>query len=312
MKALKIIALTIVFILFLLAGTSFLLAKSADKTFLNPEYYENLMDKTDVVSIVTRQVSRGIESGKQAEMPQEEKIKMQKIINNSISEEWAEKELQKSIADFLAYLKGEQENLTAVINLESRKELIRSNIENKFKEQMEERSVPSADFSSSPQAQAQKDRELDKIMSQVPNKIALVDLIEQSPNTQQFKESVAKFQNIYSYFNIVSYSALALLALLMIVLAGIASGLKWTGAGMLASGVLAIVISFVLDILLPLIMANLDPNLKASNFQLFIKSFTSKIYTLSLIYSAIGLIALVAGIVVSKTVKKGNREPKEV
>ncbi|MDZ7611734.1 MAG: hypothetical protein U5L10_03140 [Candidatus Moranbacteria bacterium] len=303
MKALKILLLVLLFSFFAVAGSVFILAKSLDKTVLEKDFYEDIMQETNIVELLTRQVYSAIESRSGSASPEQmQKAKIiQDAVRRAITEEWAEKNLLIAIEDFLAYLKGEQEELTAVISLEGRKTIIKENIREELKNQMNNQADSGAiSPSARSQAQGQVDRELDKMLNQIPDKIALADLINQSPESEQIKDNISQFQNVYSYFNAVSYTTLIILALLMFIPAGIAGGLKWTGSGMLLSGAIASIVSLALSLMLPIIISNSAQAVNASAVEIFTKPLAGKIYLLSLVYAAIGIILIIAGVVCKK------------
>ena len=318
MKTFKVLSLAVLLAIFIVVSGIFILTQGVQKTLLQPSFYENVVEETETAPILMDSLVKGVEnqapSGSEnlsAEQQQKIQDTVKQSLSEALDEEWADKTAIKIIKDVLAYLKGEQDGLTAVIDLKERKNIIRNNLEqtveeelkNEIPEQYQERMTPQM----KDRIQSQKDAITGDMLSNIPDKISLAESLEKHPESEQIKSSVASFQKVYNYLNPVLYVILGILIILMLALAGILSGLKWIGSGMIAAGVILFGGLFGLkqSLLVTLKSGVSDMAITMEKLKLLTDPFFNTLNTIIGIYAGIGLALLLIGIFVKKY-KKGS------
>jgi hypothetical protein len=226
------------------------------------------------------------------------------------------------IEDVLAYVKGEKEQLTAVIDLEERKELFIENVgeqasqesrklyeENK---QLEQALEDQQGIKIRNQLQEQAEKEIgEEFLEEIPDQIILAEVLEEQENSEKIKNDIAKFQQAYKYFDIVFYAAFILLAGLIIAMTGISRGLKWVGASAACSGLVVLLASFVLRQVSPLLISNPSLSSEVISAETLVNPFLSMVYPLSLIFIGVGVLFFIAGIISSRFLKPRNKNALE-
>lgn len=324
MKILKTLALVVLFIIFVVAGGIFLLGKGIEATLLQTSFYEKIVREAEVAPVLTDAILEGIEdqAGSEFEqLPAENREEMQRILEDSFSraltEEWAEETLLMVIDDVLSYVKGEQDELTAVIDLSERKAIIQENIqaetqaevEAEVERQIQQREIPAGmEDRARSQLEAEISPRIDTavsgMMNNIPDAISLAQLLEAKGNSQEIKAAVNRFQQTYGYFDVISYAVLIVLAGLMLVLAGFFGGLKWVGTGMIVTGLLRFGTLFGAEQSLPAIINNAAPGLKTEKLNILIDPLFTQMYNITWIYAGIGLLLLLVGIIGKKSLKQ--------
>ncbi|MFO7807693.1 MAG: hypothetical protein R6V40_04730 [Candidatus Moraniibacteriota bacterium] len=313
MNAFKILMLVISAIFFVVAGSIFILGKGVDKTLLQTSFYEEVIEELNVSSVVKKGILSGIrqqitkmedssgfsmnQTPEQREMEEQEKemlLAVESATSQAFSEEWIEKTSITVIDDVLTYLKGEQDELNAVVNLKERKEVVRKELKKhidgsiEIPKELEDQLTPMMKN----QLEAEKNSATERILSNFPEKIVLANSLENHPESREIKNYVNMFQSGYKYFDAASYAILFILAILMILLAGVSGGLKWIGVGMFASGALTTILLLGVDQLLPFLIKGVNENLPWERLSVVTDLFVDKIYIFALIYAGVGLIVL--------------------
>ncbi|HMB65237.1 MAG TPA: hypothetical protein VKO42_00020 [Patescibacteria group bacterium] len=318
MKTLKTLSLVILLVLFIMASGIFILAKGAQKTILQPSFYEHVVEETETAPILMETFIKNVESQAPSgsENLSEEQLQgikntAQESFSRALSEEWADKTAIKIIEDALAYLKGEQDGLTAVIDLKERKNIIRNNLEQTVEEELKNEIPEQYQGRITPQMknwiQSEKEAIMSNMLSNIPDQISLAESLEKHPESEQIKKSVASFQKVYNYLNAVLYATLGVLIILMLVVAGFWGGLKWIGSGMIVAGVMLFGGLFGLkqSLLVTLKSGVSDMAITLEKLNLLTKPFFNTLNTIIGIYAGIGLVLLLIGIFVKKY-KKGS------
>lgn len=317
MKVLKTFILVLLFIVFVVAGGIFTLSKGIDKTFLDISFYEEVVEETEIASTLMSRLVGGIEEQAGSELqklPAENRQQVKNILESSFSsaldEEWAEETLLVAVDDVLSYLKGEQEGLTAVIDLTEEKRVIQNNIQTEVEKsiqmEVEQQIQQRSDIPPGMEDQVRSRLESEiaprtntavtGMMTGVPDRISLAQLLENLENSEEIKAAVATFQQVYSYFDLILYSTLIIFAILMLALAGFFGGLKWVGTGMIVSGGFLFLFLLALKPSLPVLLNNFNVPIDKQILDPVIHPLFFEMYTITLTYAGVGLLLLLIGI----------------
>jgi hypothetical protein len=324
METFKTIGLVLLFIIFFITGGIFLLVKGVENTFLQASFYEKAVDEAEISPLLVNELLDGVEQraaprleGLPGDSGQVLRNSLREAFSESLDEEWAEETFLTVVEDGLAYVKGEQEKLTAVIDLEEKKNMIEDSIENQIKtevnaeieEQVRQRDVPpgSEDRVKS-QVASQINSEINiavtRVMNETPDQVVLADVFARHPNSEQIKAGVLEFQELRDRFNTYSYPVLVALALLIFILAGILSGLKWIGIAMIFSAVAVLVFLFGLERAVPAFLNDIGLEKSYKEVSMLLDPFTVRMKNMAMYYSLAGLIALLLGFFIKKPGKK--------
>lgn len=305
MSIFKNIILGLLLLIFAVLGSVFIVGKGLEQTALQTSFYKNVIQETNISSQVLEGIVSGIQSQTLSGIEQLSEEQRQSIresvevsFSRAFNKEWMEETTLTIIDDALSYLKGEQDQLTAVIDLEDRKQIIIEELEKEIEKsiQIPERATPGI----RQQVEAQKSSIKNQLLENFPDKIAMADLLEKNPQSAQIKTAVEAFQWGYSYFNPVFYAALIVLAIIMLVIAGIKSGLKWVGAGMIISGVVVAGGLLGGEQFLSSWMERTIQGLTWEKISPITIPIFNKIYVLASIYAVIGVLLLAANIFIKK------------
>jgi hypothetical protein len=330
MNALKITGLILLFLAFFVAGGIFIFGKGVQETFLQTSFYEEVVDQADISPLLINELLGGVE---QRAAPRLERLpgnsdqvlrgSLRSSFSEALNEEWAEETVLTTVEDGLSYLKGEQEELTAVIDLEERKDIIKSNIEERVEEgidteveeQMQEREdVPAgAEEQVRRQIESEINSEMDtaiiRVMNETPDKVALADILERHPNAEEIKTGIGEFQRIRDFFNTYSYPILIALILLIFLLAGILDGLKWAGTAMIVSGGFLMAFLFGIEKAMLTFLNDIGLGVGVEEMKILTEPFFAEMKSIILYYMSAGIIALMAGLFIKKRGgKKGAEE----
>ncbi len=321
MKILKNLGLSILLILFVLTGSIFILGQGIQNTLLKISFYKKAIEKIEISPILIDTALLELEEQLTIDSEQitsqakrEVRQSLRSVLAETLDEEWTKENIVLVIDDFLSYLKGEQDNLTAVIDLEERKEILNTNLDNEIQTSIEaevDRQVrarsdipPGAEQKVRSQIKQKVENELSGVVgnfvNEIPNKIAVANLLQSSSNYKDIKIAVSNFQKYYNLFNVYSYLVLAVLIILILVLAGVFGSLKWLGSGMIVSGVLTSVILLGTKMFFPLLIDSLGSAYGLDKLSLLIDPFYFKMFIYTFIYAGLGVLLLILGFVLKR------------
>lgn len=306
-------------ILFVFGGLVFLLGKGMEKTVLEKSFYEDIVEETDLSPILVDGFVNGMEQqwdSSTVDLPAEEQERIAGILEDSVSEavseEWTEETAILVIGDFLSYFKGEQEELTAVVDLRERKEIIKNNLETEFGEvvdaeidrQIQERDIP-ASMEDQVRSQVRSEIEsnmgmTDSLLENIPDEVAVAETLKAQNNLEPIEEARAEFQQSYSFFTGYFHWILILLAIVILAVAGVGRGLQWIGIGMLVSGASLFLFLLVLKNSFASAIKDLNMGLEIDKFNVFLDPFFSQMNSYVLAYVIAGVVALIGGILLKK------------
>ncbi|MFW5888538.1 MAG: hypothetical protein ACOCVY_02365 [Patescibacteria group bacterium] len=328
MEKLKIFFLSLLFIVFVFLGTIFVFFQGAQQTLLQLSFYENSVEKAEISPLVVNVISDEVEEAvvpRLKGLPGDGGQKLQDSLRESLAqtfdEEWSKKTLLIIIEDGLSYLKGEEEGLTATIDLKDRKAIIKESMQSRSGEyikeetetQMSQMNIPAgAEEEVRQEIENKATSEINSIIAGaingIPDQVVLADLLKQHKNSEEIKKMVADFQWWNDRLKIYIYAGLIGLAVLILILAGILSGLKWLGAGMLASGIFVLMILLGLERIIPAFLNDIDSSLKAGQLRSLTDPFFVKMKIFDLYYILAGVAALLIGILIKKPRLKDNEK----
>lgn len=313
MKAFKIVLLVLISILLVLGLWGFMANMAVERTALSSAYYRNLMERVDLASSVHSElqevlpelIKEGVKEGNEDEGDEvpEELEEMLTMISGAFlrayDEEWLEENLLIVTEDFLGLIKGEQDSLSAVINLKDGKDSLRDELaielEGMTEEQLKEMDLPSGDI----------EEITDKIVTEIdiPDELVLGEMFFEDGMDPEAEKVLASMQTARTLLLILPYVIFVLLLVFCCLLAGIAGGLKWYGAAALFSGVTftfglllmrSIFLTRALNSLFEEMPLNPGPFQEALSYTIL------RAVTVPLVISGLALALLIAGFIFGK------------
>lgn len=306
MKASKLILLSFCTIVIIIAGLFFLMAAGVESTVLNPTHYENMMSKTNMPLYIYQDWEGLIKSQVISDPDEHLHALMLKAFSQGYSEEWLKEQLVLITKDVLAIIKGEQDGLTAVIDLQEGKKLTKESLAAEFVKLSDQElaMLGVADRNLTTEAV-----EITDDMIDIPDKIALSSLVGKNEIPDEFANVLSAFQKVRQYYLAVPILALIVMLGLSCLSGGAARGLKWSGFAITFTGagfITALLITgyrFVSSAVLKLDKQIFNNEKVISRMYGYTVNW---IVIMCLIYSIIGLIFIYTAWFVEKKKKSGQ------
>ena len=241
------IALVLISIMMVLSGWVYLAGMSLERTMLGRPFYQGLAGDTDFITnihqelensltvVIEESVFSELEREVGADLTEEE----EQIIGNRLQditlglaevfyEEWFEEQFLVISDDMLAFLQGEQQDLTAVIDLQEGKDRMQeqliASLETLPPEMLVKFSIP-AD---------QIDPLVDRFMAEIdfPGQIKMADLTDNIRDSDFKRAEIATsfLQSARGIYRYLPYIIFAFLFICFIIVVGFSGALKWFGA----------------------------------------------------------------------------------
>ena len=239
MKALKTLVMVIVFIILVVCLWVQMAALSAERTVLNSDYYRGLFTETDIPAhlhvVIEAGLTNRLQDDLMADIPVEGFSEaVQQILMGSLmyafDQAWLERNLLLVTDDILGFVKGEQDKLQAEIDLRENKSRMEQYLAASLEDLFETTFYGMVEV---PEGVLQNTGVLVQELD-LPDRIMLADLIDEDSAEMQ---TVLALQTTRSYFRVVPYLFMAVLALFIYLLAGTRVGLKWFGTAFLVAGI---------------------------------------------------------------------------
>jgi len=328
----NLVLMALISMLVVLNGWVYLAGMSVERTILSRSYYQGLAGDTAIIAdihqelestlalIIEESVTRELEKQVGTALTEPEKLIIRsrlQLITTALAEvfyeEWFEDQFLLVSDDLLALLTGEQENLTAVIDL------------GEGKDRMQEKLI--ASLETLPAGMRGKlsipaDRieiMVDQFMTEInfPEKLQMVYL-EDTIGNDSFAEiemAVSTLQRARGLYRFLPYLIFILLFICSIPVAGVTGALKWFGAATLFFSTTFLGAAwFFQQNYVPELFTGIeiengwilspDPVLGAAADYTFLR-----ILTMALVCAAAGALFLVGGIVSEKYIRKNNPDP---
>lgn len=242
----KVILVFVAIILFVF-NYMFLLVGGFERSFLNYEFYEELVAEKDVgdelVGLMTDDLIEGF--GQQQQQQEidsrvsEEGLeeRQRSIIEESFDGEWIEGVFLDTINTTLLWIKGSEDDLDLVIDISDRKEILIENII----EEMEE------DMGEMPDELKDDMLEETQIAKSIPEEISLGQIFDE----EELRSYLDTAQTIYTMYLFVPPVIFILFIALFGLLSGWAPGLKWFSITIFISSVFSALSFISISFLLP-------------------------------------------------------------
>lgn len=232
MKGFKIFFLIIILIIMILGGWFHQAGLTVEYTVLSSSYYNEMLAESGLVGELHSEVQRKVAGEIAGQVPREAALLFSEAIFSVFNVSWLEEQLLMVIEDWLSFVKGEQQDFQAVIELEAKKAELEARLYNLLSI-FPERVMAEAGIETGMEAQF-----VAGIMEEIdlPDQIRLDELLAEDEliyELAEFSRSVKQFRFFYLYL---PFAGFILLLLLNLLLAGWAGGLKWSGSGLIISG----------------------------------------------------------------------------
>lgn len=314
MQGFKVFLLLLISILLIISGWVYLAGMSVERTVLSIDYYHHLANETELVSAVHGELQtampeimlEGMLEDFDEDITEEEERTARtrigivvKALTRAFDSDWMKIQLLSVIEDFLALIKGEQEELSVVIDLREQKTAFRQELIDEF-ETLPEEIREKLDMP--PEAiELMADQFLTEM--DLPGELQLTELLAADGFSQEVDEAVTVSQNYLTMFSYWPYIVFTLLLVFNILLAGPLGGLKWFGAAVLVFSLtflvgLQVVRGAFPEPLLGGIEAELPLSLELLSS---IVGYTvARASTIPLVSAAVGLVLLLGAVIYGK------------
>ncbi|MGM0431357.1 MAG: hypothetical protein ACQEQU_01440 [Spirochaetota bacterium] len=241
MQSLKLLVLLLAAAVLIVFSLTFIGYISATQTILETDYYQNIINSTEISSEIHQSVEdmlpeiileeiEQVQLGFFSLSPAAEKL-LSEMTSRSVAQafdsQWVKQELISALDQIIPWVRGHQRFLDHSIEIENEQiALVRQNLIDEFKE-----------LSDAELAMFHLDRSgisvfvpmiIDSI--ELPRSIALADVVENSPYTGIIESAVSDVRRAERLFSFVPYLVFALFLLIFFLLRRFFGGLRWYAA----------------------------------------------------------------------------------
>ncbi len=300
----KIVTLVFLSLVLVLAGTLYLAGMGAERTVFSSAYYHGLMQEVNLSFHLQTMIEQSIlemgDDDPEGPPPQALEV-MAEAITSALDPDWIEEHVLLVVDDALALIKGHQNYLTAVIDLEAPKERLAANLASGLE-------------SLAPDVLEEMGMDPEMIGDQAgfmveemdfPDRLELSELLAEGDGLSKVEEVVPQIQRYRGYLQIFVYAVFGAIFLACWGLAGLPGGLKWSGASVIISGVVFLCGLMGAQGLVSIRLAEageipLDPQVLVATAEYTV----GRLYTVPIVYTAVGLVMLTTGIVGGKILRR--------
>lgn len=225
-KPAKVITI-ILFVALIICGLITLSGLLLEKTALNPAFYHKLTDDPALHEHIRGLLWQALTG--QEEQPDDSAV--YSAFRSAFDEQWLTDQLDLAVDRVLGFVMGNENSLIVDIDIKDRKGIFRQELLLLAGQSAPSRLAASlAGFLSA---------------EVVPDELTLISLnaTDLEPLLQQ---KLAALQRYRLWFKFVPYAAYGLLFILFLLWGGFSSGLKWSGLGLIVSGVLFVLVALLL------------------------------------------------------------------
>lgn len=295
----------------IVTGFFYQLGMGIERTVLNINYYHNLNNEV--------QLSSHIHQGLQEVMPEMMLEGMHEEANEEISKEmvaetkerlsiivqgfaqvfdekWLEEQLLIVINDVLALIKGEQEEIAAVISISEGKEQLGPHLVQYLEK------IPPEQLKQMEMQPEMVKYMVEDIFVEIPDEIVLGEVIEAQGMTQEANEAISKVQLFKSGFNFVPYILFALIIAGLYLIVGFPRVLTWFGTLAIISAVIFVtgVMLFRNVVVEQVTFHSIESPISTDALINTINYTVNNIYAIPLSTVIIGIILIFGGLLITK------------
>ena len=226
-KPAKVITI-ILFVALIICGLITLSGLLLEKTALNPAFYYKLTDDPALHEYIWGLLWQQLTG--QEKLPDTDSA-VYSAFRSSFDKQWLTDQLNLAVDRLLGFVRGNENSLIVDIDIKDRKEIFLQEL------------LPLAGQSGLSRLAASLAGFLSAEV--VPDELTLVsmDVTDLDPQPQQ---NLAALQKYRLWFKFVPYVAYGLLIILFLLWGGFGTGLKWSGLGLIVSGVLFVLVALLL------------------------------------------------------------------
>lgn len=344
MKAYKIILLLIISIITIYTGWVFLAWNSVNSTFLNENYYHNVIEETNIVDLVYREYQAllpeiilesllpilstavNLEDETLREELSEEEVERQELLGlletevitrleivvislaRSFEPEWLKSQVLTAMEDVVSLVEGEKNELEAIIELRSHKQNFQRELVNELNLVLDLQDSQEDDESESGKIELLAIlivRQLD-----IPDNISLNEIYNSETIPAEVDDTIIAIQKVDAVLVYWPYILFVALLILSIILAGPAKGLKWQGASYIFFSLTFLIGQQLAKVFFSAQLLSVSEIMIAGiplprNFIIDIIGYTTS-YTITtpLIFTVIGILLFIAGFVYTAVNRK--------
>lgn len=233
------ILLFILGFVFFIFNYLFLVAAGFERTFLNYDFYEEIINESDMgeelVGLITGDMVEEIEQRNQERaMPEQEmEESMTSVVEETFDGDWIESLFLDTINSTLLWVKGSEDELELIIELGDRKEKLVDNMVGEVEDEIG----------------YEPENLREEIKSEIPDEIDVGDLI----GDNEISSSLGFVQTIYKLFIFVPIFFFLFFIVIFVLLSGWSGGLKWFFGLIFVSSICSALTFVLLGFLVPYI-----------------------------------------------------------
>ncbi len=298
MDIVKTATLVLICGLAVVAGWAFIVSEQIERSILDAGFYADLMEEADIPVILHAQILDSLREEMLEGAPPDAADAFVSSLGTALEPRWIGEQMNVVIRDMVAFISGEQESLTAVIDLHEVKERFRHELNTAIAELPDEYR-DDLDFLDDPDAEPGD--LLDAI--DMPDHLILEEFWQNGDGA--LGEVASRIQRYRRYLRWFSLTVLIILIVLTCLLVGPGHGLQWFGGATILSGLLFALALWLTGFVLSPRFAEFD-FVTAADFadipwlMTAVEFTVNRLYAAPIMYSGIGLIVLVAGLVVTR------------
>lgn len=270
----KIFFQIILTLLFIALSILFIFTKGIENTLLETEFYEELLEATDISTALKENILISFEEIEPDENLKDIKKTREEVemtLERVFDREWLNGTALYLVGDLLAYIKGEREIITARVDISTQKRALEQILED--------------------------DKEDDNILNEIPDEIVLKDILEDN----NFLSKIDVFRAYYDFYRIAIYSLLIALFLIIMVLAKPINGMKWNGFAMISAGLFVLLNLIIYKKVLQTFALDMtDITTNIDNINEINNILVSRFYPVIYFYLIFGILLVLASIIIKK------------
>lgn len=289
--------LFIIFILMSATSMVYLMGWGAQMTVFHPSYYRVMIEEVNIVT----DIHQSILSNMKDELPPDtapEVFILLDTLGEVFHVEWVETQAMVAIDDALAFVKGEQQDLNTLIDLQERKHVLR----------IELMAALTAFAKGQPRLADVDEQTIESRVDEIiyelelPDDITFMAFLEGDDGTLSPEVARAIFwSKIFNrYFNFLPYVMLVAFLVAFCFLAGLYPGVQWFGVALVtASGMFLATLAVIRFRVLPNMIDVKSPF--ANTVTTIIQNTLSRFYLAPIMYIMVGMIMLIGGHLLHKS-----------
>ena len=238
-RTIKIILLLILGLMLFVFSYLFLLAAGFERTFLNYDFYEEIAEESEIgeelVELITGDMVEEMDQRNHGQDMSEQKMKenMISVVEETFDADWIESVFLETINSTLLWVKGSEDELELIIELDDRKEMLIDKMAEKIEDEIGH----------------EPENFREEIEGGVPDEINVGELMGEN----EISSSFGFVQTLYKLFIFVPIILFLFFIVIFVLTSGWSDGLKWFFGVVFVSSICSALTFLLLGLLVPYI-----------------------------------------------------------